>query len=93
MTLISGVCLLRLVGGTAPIEILTGGSMPPYSINLRMDLAEAVFAFCVNLIALLGARNFVRETYGTTLLYLLIVMGIQARPGSSDDRARTTPAE
>ena len=77
MTLISGVSLLRLVQGAAPIEILTGGANPPYSINLRLGLPEAVFAFGVNLVALLGAGYFVREKYGVMLLYLLMVMGIQ----------------
>jgi formate hydrogenlyase subunit 3/multisubunit Na+/H+ antiporter MnhD subunit len=77
MTLISGVALLQMLHGAAPIEILTGGSTPPYSINLRMGPAEAVFAFSVNLIALIGAGAFAREKYGTMLLYLLLVMGIQ----------------
>jgi len=77
MTLISGFSLLNLLQGGSPIDILTGGSMPPYSINLRLGLAEAVFAFGVNLIALFGCAYFVREKYGTMLLYLLVVMGIQ----------------
>jgi formate hydrogenlyase subunit 3/multisubunit Na+/H+ antiporter MnhD subunit len=77
MTLVSGVCLLRILHGAPPIDILTGGSTPPYSINLRMGLGEAVFAFSVNLVALIGAGVFAREKYGTMLLYLLLVMGIQ----------------
>jgi formate hydrogenlyase subunit 3/multisubunit Na+/H+ antiporter MnhD subunit len=77
MTLIAGVSLLELLNGGAPIEVLTGGSTPPYSINLRMGVAEAVFALGVNLVALLGAGSFAREKYGTMLLYLLLVMGIQ----------------
>ena len=77
MTLISGFALLDLLQGAPPFEILTGGSAPPYSINLRLGLAEAIFAVGVNLIALFGAAYFVREKYATMLLYLLIVMGIQ----------------
>jgi formate hydrogenlyase subunit 3/multisubunit Na+/H+ antiporter MnhD subunit len=77
MTLISGFCLHSLLYGAPPIDILTGGSTPPYSINLRMDLPEGVFVFSVNLVALFGACYFVREKYGTMLLYLLLVMGIQ----------------
>lgn len=77
MTLISGFCLHSLLYGAPPIDILTGGSTPPYSINLRMGLPEGVFVFSVNLIALFGACYFVREKYGTMLLYLLLVMGIQ----------------
>jgi len=77
MTLISGVSLWRLIEGAAPIDILTGGANPPYAINLRMGLPEAIFAFSVNLVALLGAGFFVREKYGAMLLCLLLVMGIQ----------------
>ena len=77
MTVISAVCLVHLFYGAEPIEILTGGSTPPYSINLRMGLAEAFAALSVNLIGLLGAFYFVREKYAVMLLYLVIVMGIQ----------------
>ena len=44
MTLISGFCLHGLLYGAPSIDILTGGSTPPYSINLRMGLPEGVFA-------------------------------------------------
>jgi formate hydrogenlyase subunit 3/multisubunit Na+/H+ antiporter MnhD subunit len=77
MTVISGVGLLNLAQGAPPIEILTGGATPPYSINLRLGFAESVFAFAVNVVALLGAWYFVRAKYATILLYLIIVMGIQ----------------
>jgi formate hydrogenlyase subunit 3/multisubunit Na+/H+ antiporter MnhD subunit len=77
MTLISGVSLFELLNGAAPIEILTGGTTPPYSINLRLGPAESVFAFGVNLVALLGALYFVRAKYAVMLLYLILVMGIQ----------------
>jgi len=77
MTLISAVCAIRLLYGAPSIEILTGGSTPPYSINLRMGLAEAFATTSVNLIGLLGAFYFVREKYAVMLLYLVIVMGIQ----------------
>ncbi len=77
MTAVSGVCLIQLVQGAAPFEILTGGSTPPYSINLRMGLTEAFAATSVNLLGLLGARYFLREKYPVLLLYLLVVMGIQ----------------
>jgi formate hydrogenlyase subunit 3/multisubunit Na+/H+ antiporter MnhD subunit len=50
MTLISGYAVLSLLQGAVPIEILTGGANPPYAINLRMGLAEGIFAFCVNLV-------------------------------------------
>jgi formate hydrogenlyase subunit 3/multisubunit Na+/H+ antiporter MnhD subunit len=77
MTLISGYALFKLLHGAAPIEMLTGGAKPPYAINLRMGMAEGIFVFSVNLIALLGAGYFAQEKYATMLLYLLLVMGIQ----------------
>jgi formate hydrogenlyase subunit 3/multisubunit Na+/H+ antiporter MnhD subunit len=77
MTVISGYAVLTLLQGAAPIEILTGGTNPPYAINLRMGLGESLFALCVNLIALLGATYVAREKYGVLLLSLLLVMGIQ----------------
>jgi len=77
MTVISGYGLFVLLNGAAPIEILTGGASPPYAINLRMGLTESIFAFSVNLVALFGVAHVIRERYGTLLLYLLLVMGIQ----------------
>jgi formate hydrogenlyase subunit 3/multisubunit Na+/H+ antiporter MnhD subunit len=77
MTLISGYAVLLLLQGAVPIEILTGGANPPYAINLRMGLAESIFAFCVNLVSLLGATYIARERYSVLLLSLLLVMGIQ----------------
>jgi len=59
-----------------PIEILTGGSTPPYAINLRMGLAEGFVATCVSVAALLGAAYVAREKYAVLLLYLLLVMGV-----------------
>ncbi len=77
MTLISGVGLWESFHGSPPVEILTGGSKPPYSINLRLGLPEAFFCFSINLVALFGAVYFVREKYAVMLLYLILVMGIQ----------------
>ena len=77
MTLISGISLCRLAGGAAPIDILTGGAYPPYAINLQMGLPEAVFAFGINFVALVGARSFARGAYSAMLLYLLLITGIQ----------------
>ena len=77
MTLISGVSLFKFMAGALPIEILTGGATPPYSINLRVGLAESLFSVGINLVALLGAVYFVREKYSVMLIYLIMVMGIQ----------------
>jgi formate hydrogenlyase subunit 3/multisubunit Na+/H+ antiporter MnhD subunit len=77
MTLISGVSLFKFIDGAPPIEVLTGGSTPPYSINLRFGMAESVFSLGVNLVALLGVGYFVRANYAVMLIYLIMVMGIQ----------------
>jgi len=77
MTMISGVSLWRLVGGAAPIAMHTGGANPPYAINLRIGLLEAVFAFVINVVALVGASSFARGAYSAMLLYLLLIIGIQ----------------
>jgi formate hydrogenlyase subunit 3/multisubunit Na+/H+ antiporter MnhD subunit len=77
MTLITGVAFLRLLHGAAPIEVLTGGSTPPTSINLRLGVPESIAALSVNLFALLGTFYLVREKYGIILLYLLAVIGVQ----------------
>lgn len=79
ITAISGVGLLRLLGGEPAIEVLTAGAMPPVSINLRFGLWEAFFAFSVNVVAVLGALHLwdrLRGNYGALLLYLILVMGI-----------------
>ena len=77
MTTISAICVFRFLHGAAPIEVLTGGSTPPYAINLHMGLAEAFAATSVNLLGLFGALYFVREKYAVMLLYLLVIMGVQ----------------
>jgi formate hydrogenlyase subunit 3/multisubunit Na+/H+ antiporter MnhD subunit len=77
MTAIAAVCTVQLYHGAEPIEITTGGSIPPYSINLRMGLAEAFAATGVGILGVLGSLYFVREKYAVMLLYLLIIMGIQ----------------
>jgi formate hydrogenlyase subunit 3/multisubunit Na+/H+ antiporter MnhD subunit len=77
MTTITGVAMVNFIGGAPVIEIFTGGAAPPIAINLRLGLAECVFALGVNLIALLGAVYFIRAKYPVLLLYLILVMGIQ----------------
>ena len=77
MTLISGAGLIGLAQGGAPIEILTGGAKPPIAINLRLGLPEAIFASASTCLRCSARRTMLREKYGTMLLYLLIVMGIQ----------------
>ena len=79
MTLVAGVSLQGILGGGPSIEILTAGIEPPFAINLRFGLFEGIFAFCVNLAALLGAWHFqdrLRTQAAAMLLYIILVMGI-----------------
>lgn len=76
---ISGVALLRVLGGEPPIDILTAGSPPPVSISLRFGLSEGFVAASVNVIAILGALHLwdrLRGNYAALLLYLGLTMGI-----------------
>lgn len=79
IAVISGACLLRLLGGADAFEIRTAGTAPPLAISLRLGLAEGFFAFWVNLAALLGACQLwprLRDSYTFLLLFLILVMGI-----------------
>lgn len=79
MAAISGANLWALHNGQPTIEVMTAGSVPPFSINLRFGLWEGVFAFSVNVAALLGAWHLwgrLRDSYAALLLYLILVMGI-----------------
>jgi formate hydrogenlyase subunit 3/multisubunit Na+/H+ antiporter MnhD subunit len=77
MTVIAVAAFVRVLGGGAPIEMLTGGSRPPYSIDLRFGIPEGLFAVSVNLVALLGAAYFRRAGYAIMLLYVILATGIQ----------------
>ncbi|NLS07547.1 proton-conducting membrane transporter [Rhizobium sp. P32RR-XVIII] len=79
MTVISGVCLWRVHHGGSTIEVLTAGSVPPFSINMRFGRWEGFFAVCVNVVAVLGAWHLwerLRPSYPALLLYLILIMGI-----------------
>ncbi|MEK1893705.1 MAG: proton-conducting transporter membrane subunit [Rhizobium sp.] len=79
MTSISCVCLWAIHNGRPTFEILTAGSVPPFSINLRFGPWEGFFSFCVNVVALLGAWHLwaqLRSSYPALLLYLILIMGI-----------------
>jgi formate hydrogenlyase subunit 3/multisubunit Na+/H+ antiporter MnhD subunit len=43
-----------VVNHAATVDILTGGALPPFAINLRMGLSEAVLTLLVNLTGLLS---------------------------------------
>ena len=73
------VWLLRLIDGAAPVEILTAGILPPFSINLRLGLYEAFVVTGVNLAALFGGwylLEHLRERASAMSVYLILGMGI-----------------
>lgn len=79
IAVVSGSCLWALHNGLPTIEVLTAGSVPPFSINLRFGLWEGFFAFSVNVAALFGAWHLwprLRESYAALLLYLIVTTGI-----------------
>lgn len=79
MTIVSCVCLWRVQHTGLPIEVLTAGSVPPFSINLRFGAWEGFFSVCVNVVAVLGAWHMwerLRSSYTALLLYLILIMGI-----------------
>jgi formate hydrogenlyase subunit 3/multisubunit Na+/H+ antiporter MnhD subunit len=79
MTVISAACVWRVHDGGAVIEVLTAGSVPPFSINLRFGPWEGFISVCVNVVALLGAWHLwerLRDSYPALLLYLILIMGI-----------------
>lgn len=62
MSLISAAWVWILAQpGAAPVEIFTAGVQPPFAINLRLGLAEAVLSLLVNLTGLLSAF-YLRDT-------------------------------
>lgn len=79
IALISGVLFFGILHGGPAVEVLTAGVLPPLSINLRFGLWEGLFAFGVNIVALLGALHLwdrLRGNYVALLLYLILIMGI-----------------
>jgi formate hydrogenlyase subunit 3/multisubunit Na+/H+ antiporter MnhD subunit len=79
MLAVSGACLWAVYQGQPELESFTGGSTPPYSINLRVGLWEGVCAFSLNIVALLAAWHLwdrLRQNYVALLLFLLLTMGV-----------------
>jgi formate hydrogenlyase subunit 3/multisubunit Na+/H+ antiporter MnhD subunit len=80
MFVISGLWVYRLVGGVAPTYIFTAGFKPPFSINLRFGLEEAILTALINFTGMLSVIYLwqrLKETkiYATILL-LMMQMGM-----------------
>jgi formate hydrogenlyase subunit 3/multisubunit Na+/H+ antiporter MnhD subunit len=79
ITAVSGVSFLGILNGGQAIEVLTAGSPPPISINLRFSLPEGFVAVSVNILAILCALHLwdrLRGNYAALLLFLILIMGI-----------------
>jgi len=81
MTFISGQWLMAFVDGSATTqEIFTAGFKPPYSINLRMGMEEAVFTFMINVIGLLGGIymfNRLKEVGNSAMsVFIVLIMSL-----------------
>lgn len=81
MSLISaGWVWVMAAGDGRAVDILTAGTLPPYAINLRMGLAEAVLTLLINLTGLLSAV-YLRDTMfkqGRRALATLLVFTMAA---------------
>lgn len=84
MTLVSAGWVWELAwNGAAPVEIFTAGTEPPFAINLRMGLTEAVLTLLVNLTGLLSAIylkealfNLGRRGFVVMLIAVMALSGI-----------------
>ncbi len=62
VSMMAGSWVWSLSNGVAlPVEVLTAGTQPPFAINLRLGLAEAVLVLLINLTGLLSAL-YLRDT-------------------------------
>ena len=62
MSAISAGWIVTLASGDGlPVDIFTAGTEPPFAINLRMGLAEAVLTLLINMTGLLAAL-YLRDT-------------------------------
>jgi len=79
MAAVSCLLLATVLQTGQPIEVLTAGAGPPFSINLRFGPWEGFCVVGVNIVAVLGAihlRGLLRGNYAALLLYLILTMGI-----------------
>lgn len=80
MSLISGLWLIALAKGAAPVEVMTAGTSAPFAINLKMGLAEAALLLLVNLTALLSAiylqKTMLRLGRRIMAVFLISVMAV-----------------
>ncbi len=80
MSALSLQWLFALMEGTQTAEIFTAGFRPPWSINLRMGLEEAVLTSMVNIAGLLGGIYLIRplreQGFHAMIVFLVLIMGL-----------------
>jgi formate hydrogenlyase subunit 3/multisubunit Na+/H+ antiporter MnhD subunit len=80
ITAISAQWFFHLLYGGESINIFTAGFKPPFSINLKVGLIEAVFLLLVNLAALMSAfylsDKFKKTKSYALSLFLSLVLGL-----------------
>ncbi|MBN3035561.1 MAG: hypothetical protein JW861_08235 [Bacteroidales bacterium] len=73
--------MLHFIGQTAqPYVVYTAGTVPPFSINLRMGPDEAFLTAAINMLGFFGFiylfRLFKSQGVSTIILYLVLFMGL-----------------
>jgi formate hydrogenlyase subunit 3/multisubunit Na+/H+ antiporter MnhD subunit len=79
LLLISAVWLQRLMAGAPAVEVITAGIQPPFAINLRLGLYEALVVVAVNLASLLSSltlAEWLRNRPAAMSVWLIQSMGI-----------------
>ncbi len=80
MAAVSSSWFIKLYQGAEAIEVYTAGFKPPYSINLRMGLNEALLSSLINLAGFLGGLYMFKNLKNTgkhaIMVFLVFVMGL-----------------
>ncbi|MEN8203920.1 MAG: proton-conducting transporter membrane subunit [Bacteroidota bacterium] len=75
-------------GNLETLQIFTGGSRPPFAINLQMGLEESLFTMVINLLGTLGFiylyRDFREQGIRGAVLFLVLVMAMNVLVMSRD---------
>jgi len=69
-----------IFNGLAPLEVLTAGFKPPFSINLLMGKTEAIFTLMINFAGLFGGIYlydlFKKQGRNTMIIFLVFIMSL-----------------
>ena len=69
-----------IINATGSFEIFTAGTIPPFSINLKMGLEEAFITSAVNVLGVFGfiylLKTFKKQGVTSIILFIILVMGL-----------------